>query len=134
MGLRDTIKKAVDTAFLAMGDIPESVQYGSVVADPTYDPTTGVITSSDGLYAVSVVFIEFTDSEKANTNSGIRNTDRKALMPMAVLKDLLIEPKVNDYLVRGSGPNEVNWNLVSFSLDPTESLIEMQVREEVSGG
>lgn len=119
MGLSATISSAVQAAFTALGDIPQSVTYTSK-GTSTYNPTTGAVTSTDTTYTVSMVLESY--SSREIDNQIILSTDQKATIPQA---NLTPTPKVTDTITISS----VVWGIVGIGQDPASATWVFQLRK-----
>ncbi len=121
MGLRDTIQGAVETAFAALGDVPELctyTQYGS----SSYAATTGVITPSTTAQTSVPVILDAYEMQELD-NDRILDTDQKALIAS---NDLTMTPQVSDTITR---PDESVWRVEAVGTDPAGAMWELQVRK-----
>ena len=76
MGLSETIQNAASAAFSAAGDIVKTCTY-TYGGDPTYDTTTGAMTSTDTDVTIEAIFSNYSSYEIA-TNDAVHATDVKA--------------------------------------------------------
>lgn len=124
MGLADTIQKAAQTAFKAIGDIPLTCTYTSV-GTPSYNPTTGAVTSSDTDYTgLKIVFEDFNPREINDAAGIILATDKKATIPNA---DLTPTPKLSDCI---TDADSKKWYIKDILIDPARALWLFQVRRD----
>ena len=121
MGLRDSVKKAVKSAFVAIGDLKIDVNYWQK-GDADRNTTTRDVVSADRLHVLAVVFIDF-DVKKID-NAAIRNGDVEIYFPA---NDLPIEPGLNDYIEEID--TKVIWNIINKKLDPAKALWILQARK-----
>lgn len=119
MTLVTDIQRAVKAGVGALTGIAESVTYRSA-ADPTYNTTTGALTTTMTDVTVSVVFAGYRRDEI--DGEVIRPEDQKCLIPT---KDFSPTPGVNDQITRASG--EV-WSVQGIGKDPASALWVLNVR------
>lgn len=119
MSLRATIAKAVDSAFTAAGDIPQSVIYRRNIV--TYDPSTGNSTVVENDTAVNAIFTRFNEIEVART-VGLQITDVKMIVQV---KSMTIVPSIQiDTVVT---PTKT-YNIINYNVDPSGSIYMIQLR------
>jgi hypothetical protein len=122
MGLANTIQKAAQTAFKAIGDIPLTCTYTSVGAS-IYDPQTGGYDSTDTPYTgLKIVFEDFNPKEVNDAGGAILATDRKASIPNI---NLTPTPKITDFI---TDSDSVQWSIKDVLIDPARALWLFQVR------
>lgn len=122
MGLKNTLRNAVLTAFDALDDIPQKVTYQSVSATPVRDLDTGTFTRPSTPYILpKVVFTSFKSRER-DKNPAIELEDVKVLFPRS---DLPVKPKVQDTLIDAEG---TFWEVIDFKTDPAGVLATLQAR------
>ncbi len=102
MSLKTTIRSAALSAFAALGDLIDIVDYSSV-AVATYDPSDGESTQTDTDYEDLQLVRE--KYEAHEMTSAIMGTDFKGYMLYTELSD--ITPKKGDYITSGSNIWEV---------------------------
>jgi hypothetical protein len=120
MGLRGTIAAAVNSAFLALGDIPTSATYRRTTT--VYVPATGTNTSTnaDTLLA-KVIFLRFTELELSN-NVGLQISDVKMIVQQSSLN---VSPNIAlDTVVTTAK----TYNIVNFNPDPSGAIWTFQLR------
>jgi hypothetical protein len=123
MGLRDTVKAAVATAFTAAGDIPETATYRRYHSqDPAYQPQEGYVFRPKTDYSLQMIFTRF--KEKEVDNKAVLMTDMKCIIQAASFTDESITPKLTDQIIKDS---EI-WEMENLYLDPTESVYIFQLR------
>lgn len=119
MGLRSLIAGAVATAFVAIGDLKESVSYYAYSASSSYDPDTGNVTRTETLTTVSGKFLQY--SAREIDGEVIKPRDEKFIFQQA---SLATDPIPNDRLVFGGK----TWEVVGVTQDPAGATWELQVR------
>lgn len=123
MGLRETFQKAAQTAFVAVGDVPETAyyyQHGSTA----YDASAGVTSVTTLMYLVSMVFTRYKKEQVDNEN--ILNSDVLALIPQANLSAV---PTVHDFIRRVEASVSVEYAVVDYQQDPAAALWKFQLRK-----
>jgi len=122
MGMREAFKKAAQTAFVAAGNIKESVSYRSKTgASATYDPVEGEVTDAYTDYSVSMIINKSRATQK--DNRVIFENDDDAMIPV---DNLTPTPKLHDQIIRNT--TEV-WDIVWFKTDPAQALWTFQIRK-----
>lgn len=121
MGLQASIKKAVQSAFVAIGDLKIDVNYWKK-GDAERNSTTRVLESTDNVYALSVVFIDF--EIKKIDDEAIRKGDVEVYFPA---DDLPVEPELADYMEEVD--TGITWNVINKRLDPAKALWILHVRK-----
>lgn len=121
MGLRETFRKAAQTAIIAAGDVAVSTNYESL-SSTTYNASSGV---NAAVYAtvggVKVIFDIFELRQADGTP--VTTEDRKALI---AAKDIsAITPDAEDRIVVGA----TVWRVVEANIDPADALWELRVRK-----
>lgn len=119
MGLKATIQSAVQSAFIAFGDIRTSVSYISK-GTATYNPTTGAVTSTDVTITISGILADYEINEI--DNEAIILTDRKIMIPTA---DLSVTPKIEDTITISS----ITWQVINVGVDPADAMWTLQLRK-----
>lgn len=119
MGLRATFAAAVDSAFTALGDIPQSATYRRTTT--VYDPATGNNTSTNADTTITAIFTRFSELE-IGRSAGLQVTDVKCLVRQA---SLAIIPSIQlDTVINGGK----TYNLVNFNPDPAGAMYVIQLR------
>ncbi len=132
MGLQTTIQNLVGTAFSAIGDLAETVDYIHEGQEPDYDTTTGDVTSDSDTSTVPVRAVILsagkTAMEKLPTAlvEVARPGDQLALIPGS---DLTISPTTGDKLVK----DDDTWLVKGFAADPARGLWKVLLTR-VGGG
>ena len=122
MGLANTIQKAAQTAFNAIGDIPLTCVYTSVGAS-VYNTTTGAVTSTDINYSgLAILFEDYSDKEIMDSAGAILKTDQKASIPNLSLTPT---PKITDFI---TDSNSKKWTVEEALIDPARALWILQCR------
>ena len=121
MGLRDSVKRAVQSAFVAIGDLKIDVNYWQK-GDADRNSTTRTVESADRLHVLAVVFIDF--DVKRIDNEAVRSGDVEIYFPA---DDLPIEPDLGDYIEEID--TKVIWNIINKKLDPASALWILQARK-----
>lgn len=120
MGLKSTVQKLVGTAFNAVGDLVETVDYTHEGQEPDYDTTTGLVVSDSATVtlAVRAIFTPFNKSDKrlptALVHVGLPG-DQLVLVPGV---DISISPTTGDKIVK----DDDTWLVKGFVRDPAEGL------------
>jgi hypothetical protein len=118
MGLRETIAKAVDSAWAAIGDIPEDATFRRV--SKTYSPATGQWVDSNTDYTVPIVFTRFEAMELDKVY--VFAVDLKAIIKQ---NDMPVVPNTSsDRVVR----NGTIYNVVRVFQDPAGATYTLQLR------
>jgi hypothetical protein len=121
MSLKDTIQDAVESAFEALDDVPESCTYTQTTSS-TYAPATGVDTPATNTQTgVPVVFDVY--STRDIDGERIRASDQKALI---AANDIVVTPKVEDTITRADG---TIWTVEEVATDPATAMWELRVRK-----
>lgn len=132
MGLKSTIRTAVGVAFSAIGDLQELLDYIHEGQEPSYDPTTGSVTSDSDTVTLQVRVTLVNASGKVMENMPAdlvevsRPGDMVALIPGI---DMTREPTTGDKIVR----NDETWVVKGFATDPADGLWKVLVKR-VGGG
>jgi len=119
MSLRATIASAVDSAFSAIGDIPESTTY--TVTSKAYDPDTGETATTETAYTVTAVFLRYELSEQDRQLVRVQDV-KKCLIKTS---ELDIVPKLDDTITRYDG---TVYKILGYGQDPTQSLWTFMLR------
>ena len=120
MGLqRANIAKAVDSAFKALGNIPETVVLRRTTV--SHETSTGVNTNTTKNYTIEkAIFTRYQITEIDKVF--ILATDVKMLIRQ---NELSITPtQVTDTIIR----NEKTYNIIQVMEDPTASIYTLQLR------
>ena len=131
MGLQSTIQSLVGTAFNAIGDLKETVDYTHEGQEPDYDPTTGLVTSDSATVTVQVeaVFVAIKSTAKTLPTDLVEVAlpgDYVALIPGIQLS---IKPTTGDTIVR----LDETWVVKGMSRDPAKGLWIILVRRQGGG-
>lgn len=130
MGLQATIQSIVGTAFDAIGDLKETVDYTHEGQEPDYDPTTGSVTSDVGTVSLEVravfVAVEVAKNLPADLVEVARPGDELALIPGV---DMTIKPTTGDKITR----LDETWVVKGFVRDPAQGLWKILVKR-IGGG
>jgi len=122
MGLANTIQKAAQTAFRAIGDIPLTCKYTSK-GTPVYNPTTGASTSTDTDYTgLSILFEDFSEKDITDAGGAILRSDQKASIPNLSLTPV---PKITDTITDSSSQK---WTVQNVMIDAARALYIFQCR------
>lgn len=121
MGLRNTLKNAIASAFVAIGDIPEDATYRRTAS--AYNPGTGAVTPTNTDYTLSkAVFVRY-DSAMIDKVT-ILATDIKCLVQKS---EFTVTPNIaTDKIIRISDGKV--FNIVRFEVDPSGNLYTFQLR------
>ena len=119
MGIRKaSIQRAVDSAFKALGDIPEGAILRRTTS--TYSPATGDRTTSTTDYAITkAVFVRFEQFEIDKIF--ILSTDVKLIIRQ---NEIAVAPSNTDTIIRGGKV----YNIVRSEADPSDSIYILQLR------
>lgn len=121
MGLRETVARAVDAAFDAIGNLVETVTYKSVTASG-YTPATGAVTrTTTNVTLPRTVFFEFTQKEIDNDPAVA--TDMKLMFPAADLNGIV--PKSQDIFTDSLGRT---WEVQRLLSVPTDVVYILHCR------
>lgn len=123
MGLKGSIQTAVQSAFLSLDDIVESVTYRSKTSSTgDYYPAIGKVVPKYTDYAsVEMAMVRYKQEEIDDKT--ILNTDMKAIVPSL---DLTPTPKVADQIIRA---NTSTWEIIGIQQDPAEAVWIFQIRK-----
>lgn len=126
MGLRETLSNAAKTAFVAVGDIPETAYYYQEgMSSTSYDISTGTVSTVTGSpYIVSMVFVRYTQSEVQNEH--IEPADMMGLIPQANISAI---PVIDDHLYRVEAGASVRYDIIDRQQDPASALWKLQLRK-----
>lgn len=121
MGLRQTIKGAVASAFKAVGDIPEQATYRRTAS--AYNPGTGTVTPTNTDYTLlKSLFVRY-DSAMIDKVT-ILATDLKCLVQKS---EFSVTPNIaTDKIIRTSDGKV--FNIIRFEVDPSGNLYTFQLR------
>ena len=107
MGFKSTIQGLVQSAFVTIGDIAETVVYTSV-SDGNYDTYSGQILTTETDYSLSVV-VKYGALEKDKTSpNDVEVAFTGDITIMFASKDLAIEPSTSDTITRNSELYSIN--------------------------
>ncbi len=132
MGLQSTIQNLVGSAFSAIGDLAETVEYIHAGQEPDYDPTTGEVTpdsdtSSPQVRAVILAVGKSTQDQLPTALVEVaRPGDQLALIPAV---DLDTAPTTGDKLVK----DDDTWLVKGMEVDPAGGLWKVLLTR-VGGG
>lgn len=121
MGLQATIQNLVGTAFDAIGDLKETVDYIHEGQEPDYDPTTGIVTSDSDTSTVQVraVILAAGDATEEQLPTSLvevaRPGDQLALIPGV---DMQTAPTTGDKVVK----DDDSWLVKGMEADPAGGL------------
>lgn len=110
MGFRTTIQNLVESAFVTLGDITETITYNSVSVG-NYDTYSGQNTDVSTEYSLKGV-VKFLGEQVGGNATDIAFTGDIAFMFAS--KDLAITPTTRDTITRGSEVYSIN----SIKSDP----------------
>jgi len=123
MGLRDTISKATQTAFVATGDIPVDVVYYQP-ASSVYDVSSGTASAGVSTYLFSMIFTSFKSREIDGEH--ILATDQKGLAAQANVSTI---PQADDWLMVVENGVSVRYDVVAKGKDPADAHWALQLRK-----
>jgi hypothetical protein len=122
MGMREAFKKAAQVAFIAVGNVKETVIYRSKTsASTSYDPDTGVTTDSYTDYSVAMI-INKSQATQID-NRVILENDYDAMIPV---DNLTSTPKLHDQIIRNT--TDI-CDIVWFHVDAAAALWTFQIRK-----
>lgn len=121
MGLRQTLRLAISSAFRAVGDIPEAATYRRVAS--VYNPATGVVAQTNTDYTLlKALFVGYDNA--AIDKITILATDIKLLVQKS---EFSIIPAIStDKVIRASDGKV--FNIIRFEVDPSGNLYTFQLR------
>lgn len=126
MGLRDTIRQGVSSAFTALGDLVVTVQYYQLTGEMVRDFDAGTVTPGVNQYSLKqVALVRFVqkDLDKYPT---IQPKNMKALFPS---ENLPVIPQPDDYFIVPIGSKfSGKWVVVQDLGEPSETLGKLEVR------
>ncbi len=131
MGLTSTIQKLVGTAFAAIGDLQETVDYIHEGQEPSYDTTTGLVTPDSATTTIGVraMFKAFNKNDTRLPTELVQvglPGDQVVLIPGV---DVTLSPTTGDKIVK----DDDTWLVKAAVRDPAEALWIM-VASRVGGG
>lgn len=132
MGLQATIQNLVGTAFSAIGDLAETVDYIHKGQEPDYDPTTGLVTPDSDTSTVQVRAVilsagqDTVDKLPTSLVEVAKPGDQLALIPAVDMQQTLT---TGDQLVK----DDDTWLVKGFEIDPANALWKVLVTR-VGGG
>ena len=131
MGLQSTVQKLVGTAFTAIGDLQETVDYTHEGQEPDYDPTLGLVTPDSATVTIQVraVFTPFKKGDPRLPTELVEvglPGDQLVLVPGI---DVTISPTTGDKIVK----DDDSWQVKGFTRDPAEGLWKFIVTR-IGGG
>lgn len=122
MGLRSVIQRAVQTAFVAVGDIPVSVDYKE------FDRTTlNTSTGSEAYYFVYEGISGILANYKADEIDGQNILLRDQKLLLAGL-DITFTPKSDDRVVITNEEDPEIWEVLDVNTDPVKGLYTCHIR------
>jgi len=121
MGLRETFKKAAQSAMSAAGNVLVSVSYISITGNAVYNPATGVVTEKSKTYSVNMMFDENLSEDMPNIAIDINEK-----LGYIAVEDITPVPKPDDRITIDS----VNWSVVSVHTDPAEALWIIKIKRQ----
>lgn len=120
MGLRETLRKAAQTAIAATGNVAVSANYASFQST-SYDVSTGTVaptfTSVEG---ISIILSEF--AFEVIDGETIQPEDQKAMIAARTIST--VTPKPKDRITK-SGET---WEVVKAMTDPAEAAWVLHIR------
>lgn len=121
MGLRQTLKGAVASAFKAVGDIPESCTFRRTAS--AYTPATGAVVATNTDYTIlKGIFVGY-DTAMIDKVT-ILATDIKLLVQKS---EFSVTPNIaTDKVIRTSDSKV--FNIIRFEPDPSGNLYVFQLR------
>ena len=120
MSLRNTIASAVDSAWVALDDIPESVTYRRTTV--TYDPSTGTYVDSNADITINIIFTRYQNFEVDRV--AILATDVKGIIKQAEMGSTT-PAAATDLVLRANG--EI-FNVLRYGEDPAGATFSVQLR------
>lgn len=119
MGLEDTLKAAVGSAFKAVGDLKTAATYVAVTLD-AYDPLTNIRATTEVVYTVNLIEVQIKESEVDWTPQDIET--KKLLVSYSDLP--IVSPNPIDYVTI----NSVKWEVIKVKRVPGDSVWQIFVR------
>lgn len=131
MGLQATVQSLVGTAFTAVGDLAETVDYTHEGQEPDYDTTTGLVTSDVATVTIQIraMFLALKKDDSRLPTELVEVAlpgDQLVLVPGV---DVTISPTTGDKIVK----DDDTWLVKGFARDPAEGLWKFVVGR-VGGG
>lgn len=130
MGLRDTLRSAVGTAFTAIGDVPENAEF--ICRASAHDPDTATATVQEISYAIRLVVTKYTKEELASSadvgpGGKIRSTDFKGILQQETLP---VKPTTNDVVEwkQANDSVETRFQIIDVNQDPVGLIWILQLR------
>ena len=125
MGLLDTIKAGVNTAFSVVDDLLSTVDYYSFEGSD-YDADTGTPTTRYVSYSNVKILIE-DYSRREVDGENIQSQDKKVSIPA---DNLAVNPKPKDKFFESTGQE---WRVVDYdpSTDPAKAMHVLQCRRVI---
>lgn len=123
MGLRETLSKGAQTAFIAAGDVPELAYYYQT-GSSVYDVSAGTVSATTSQYLASFIFTAYSNKELENEN--IEPADVKAIIPQA---NISVVPVIDDYLYRIEFGASVRYDVIRRDRDPADAIWKLQLRK-----
>jgi hypothetical protein len=120
MGLRNTLSRAITSAFGIIGDLTTVVTYHT--KSTTYNPTTGTYSGSDGSIIIPKAAIVAFDLKEID-NDVVKYNDCKVIFPGDVLGLVPVLTDTLDF-------NGQSWNLMRNLSAPDGLLNILHVREK----
>jgi hypothetical protein len=122
MGLREVFQAGASSAFSAFGNIKEPVSYYSASSNPTYNATTGAVTTGLTSETVNMIFIYYRREEIDNADMNVLATDIKGI---CVQSELSATPRIGDLVKRGS----LTYRVEYFNQDPAGAMWKFKLRK-----
>ena len=119
MSLKAAIQKATSGAFNAISSLCTAATY-TVVSNPGYNASTGVITPSEVNHTVSVLLADY--AQEMIDGEHIKPGDQKAYIPA---ENFTPTCKGGDKLTISSEA----WQVVKAKIDPAEAMWVLQIRK-----
>ena len=117
MGFKTSIAKIAENAFVALGDIPETITYNAKTSS-AYNVSTGAVTNTTATHSLKAVVTYLGEMVGGLDNSSSFTGD---LSIMFASNDLSVTPDTNDTITRNSEVYSIN-NIVSDPVVATYTL------------
>lgn len=119
MGFKSAVQSVVNAAFNAIGDIKTDISIVTNNSNPSYNPSTGAITSSSTSYSLQAVVVKY--NRREIDGASVLATDAKIIVNGS---DISVVPTTTDTIVIDS----VTWNILNVLRDPSDSILEIHAR------
>jgi len=124
MGLRSSIASAVDSAFVAVGDIAETITFRKRTTG-SYTTSSGVVTHTDSDTSIKAIVTPRSFQQQPQASSGDKNfitTEHGGALEFTIkASDITGTPDTNDQIVRDGEVYSVN----QISFDPAGATYQI---------